>query len=149
MVSHLKIESKFHGPIEIQQKDIITFDKGIPGFEDKKKFIVVSFKDTPFNILQSVTTSELAFITVDPFLFFKDYDFTLSDSVIEVLQVEKREDVFVLAIITLHDSIESSTANLQAPVIINKKTNAGKQVVLHDENYSTKHSLGMAVAQEG
>ncbi|MCK6258677.1 flagellar assembly protein FliW [Fictibacillus sp. KIGAM418] len=145
----MKIESKFHGLLEIQQEDIITFENGIPGFEEEKKFIIMPFEDTPFNILQSVITNELAFITTDPFLFFKDYEFTLSENVIEALKVEQREDLFLLAIITLQDSIESSTANLQAPVIINKKTNTGKQVVLHDENYTTKHSLGIAVSQEG
>lgn len=145
----MKIESKFFGVAEVAEKDIIDFENGIPGFEEEKQFVFIPYENTPFSILQSVTNGNLAFITADPFVFFRDYEFTLLDNVKAALGLEKQEDIFVQVIVTLNDAIESSTANLQAPIIINKKANIGKQVVLHEENYQTKHSLGMAVTQEG
>ena len=38
----MKISTKFHGEIEINDQDIITFQSGIPGFLDEKKFTLLT-----------------------------------------------------------------------------------------------------------
>ncbi|WP_026679184.1 flagellar assembly protein FliW [Fictibacillus gelatini] len=147
----MKLQTKFQEEIEMHENDVVTFENGIPGFEDEKKFIVLPLEDSPFSILQSVTTKELAFVMADPFSFFKDYEFTLPDSVIEQLDIHSEEDLFIQVIITLGETLHQSTANLQAPVIMNKRNNKGKQVVLNDANYTTRHPIKMAApaGQEG
>ncbi|WP_062237769.1 flagellar assembly protein FliW [Fictibacillus sp. FJAT-27399] len=144
----MELRSKFHGDIEIEQKDVITFEHGIPGFEEETEFVILPFEDTPFSILQSVTTPGLAFVTADPFTYFPGYDFTLPESVVNGLAIKEQQDVFVQVIVTLRDELKESTANLQAPVIINKMKSLGKQVVLNDNQYTSRHLIFTAVAEE-
>jgi flagellar assembly factor FliW len=147
----MKLQTKFEESIEIQESDIIRFEQGLPGFEDEKQFVLLPMEGTPFSILQSVATTELAFVTADPFVFFKQYDFELSISDQELLKVKKPEEVTVQVIMTVADQFEKSTANLQAPVVINNNLNIGKQVVLTESIYKTRHLLteSVLVGKEG
>jgi flagellar assembly factor FliW len=146
----MEIKTKFQDIIEIQESDILTFEQGIPGFENEKKFVLLPIEETELSLLQSVETKELAFIITDPFLFFKDYDFELSSVEQELLKINEKKEVFVQVIITVADPYEKSTANLQAPVIINVKNNKCKQIILSNGKYRTKHRLTDAfIGQEG
>jgi flagellar assembly factor FliW len=137
----MKLQTKFEETVEITESDILNFEQGLPGFEDEKQFVLIPMEGTPFSILQSVATTELAFVTADPFVFFKEYDFELSASVTEQLHINKSSDVLVQIIVTVSEPFDKSTANLQAPIIIHQKNNAGKQVVLTDGKYQTRHLL--------
>lgn len=138
----MKIETKYHGEKEIEQEDIITFSNGIPGFENEKKFVLLAFPDNNvFYALQSVTTSDLSFVVTDPFSFFLDYNIKIDDANIDALVIQKEEDVTLLNILTVRDPFEETTANLQAPLIINKKTHSGRQVILTGTPYETRHNL--------
>lgn len=137
----MKLQTKFEETVEIKESDILHFEQGLPSFEDEKQFVLIPMEGTPFSILQSVVTTELAFITADPFIFFKEYDIELSVSALEQLYIEKSRDVFVQVIVTVSNPFEKSTVNLQAPIIINQKNNTGKQLVLTDGKYQTRHPL--------
>jgi flagellar assembly factor FliW len=137
----MKLQTKFEEIVEVKESDILRFEQGLPGFEEEKQFVLMAMEGTPFSILQSVTTTELAFITADPFVFFKDYDFELSPSDQEQLKVKKPEEVSVQVIVTVADHFEKSTANLKGPVVINYKKNIGKQVVLNEVKYNTRHYI--------
>ncbi|MCP3761232.1 flagellar assembly protein FliW [Domibacillus sp. A3M-37] len=141
----MKIETKYHGEKEIEQEDIITFSNGIPGFENEKKFVLLAFPDNNvFYALQSVSTPDLSFVVTDPFSFFVDYNVKIDDATIDSLAIKKEEDVTLLNILTLRDPFEETTANLQAPIVINKKTHSGRQVILTGTPYETRHNLFQA-----
>ncbi|MBS4200394.1 flagellar assembly protein FliW [Bacillus sp. FJAT-49732] len=136
------IQTKYHGEVEIQNNEILTFEKGIPGFPDEKKFTLLPLPDmSSVSIMQSVETAGLAFVIADPYSFFEKYDFTLDENTIEQLDIKSDADVSAFVILTVHDPFEKSTANLQAPIVVNVKTNSAKQVILNNENYQTKHPL--------
>ncbi|MGG5255319.1 flagellar assembly protein FliW [Neobacillus sp. SM06] len=136
----MKIYTKYHGEIEIEEKNIVHFPQGIPGFIEDKEFVLLPFsEDGIFKILQSIKETQIAFVVTNPFAFFKEYDFVLDDQTIQVLELTSEQDVDLYIILTLNEKIEKTTANLQAPVVINKKINRGKQVVLTNSNYTTKH----------
>lgn len=147
----MKINTKYLGEVEINEQNIIQFDNGIPSFLDEKQFILLPFDEsTPFYILQSVTTPELGFVVVSPFQFFPDYQVKLTDSTIDALTIEKEDDVAIFSILTVQEPFTNTTANLQGPIIINSKTNKGKQISLNDPNYTTKHLLmPQTVGKEG
>jgi flagellar assembly factor FliW len=146
----MKIETKFQDEIEVNESAILTFEQGLPGFEDENKFVLLPIEDTDLSLLQSIQTKELAFITTDPFLFFKDYNFELSTVEQEQLDINEENDVLVQVIITVVDPYKKSTANLQAPVILNVKNNKCKQIILTDGRYRTKHLLTNGlIGQEG
>jgi flagellar assembly factor FliW len=138
----MKIDTKYHGSIEVNSNEVLSFDKGIPGFLEEKKFIVLPLSDDEiFYVLQSVSTPELAFVISSPFNFFKEYDFKLEEQVVEELALESDKDVMVYSILTLQDPFVKTTANLQAPVIINSRNQKAKQVILHNEQFNTKHPI--------
>lgn len=119
----------------------ITFKKGIPGFDYLKDFILKELKDNErFKILES-TKGEVSFVTISPFEIYSDYEINLNEETIKELQIGKPEDVLVLNIITLGKTLESSTMNLQAPIVINIKNNLAKQYIMQNSNYKTKHPL--------
>lgn len=137
----MNIETKYHGQQQIDPQFILHFDKGLPGFPKENQFVLLPLAESAFFILQSVTTAQIGFVIGDPFSFFPDYDFKLDESTVEQLGIIQGEDVIVYTILTVEDPFERTTANLLAPVIINKKNNKGKQVILNNENYKTRHPI--------
>ncbi|ADU31863.1 flagellar assembly protein FliW [Evansella cellulosilytica] len=147
----MKLETKYSGEIEINEENIITFEHGVPSFEDEKKFVLLPFSNepSPFYILQSVNTPGLAFVVMTPFQFFPNYEAKLSDSVIEQLEINDQEDVALFVILTVRETWAESTANLQGPIVINGKKQKGKQIALNDSEYKTKHPLGDVLTATG
>ncbi|MFC4323359.1 flagellar assembly protein FliW [Litchfieldia salsa] len=138
----MKVNTKYHGEVEVAKEELITFEHGIPGFIDEKSFVLLPFSDDSlFLILQSINTASLGFVLTSPFTFFKEYDIELPEHIVDDLQIKTEQDVVIYSILTVQDPFEKTTANLQAPVIVNTAKNLGKQVILNDTNYTTRHQL--------
>ena len=138
----MKVVTRYHGEKEVAPSEVIKFPKGIPGFEEESEFVLLPLTDDQvFLILQSVQSSELAFVVTDPFLFYQDYDFQLDEATVKALELESPSEVRVLTILTIKDPFKETTVNLQAPIVINVHKNRGKQVVLNIDTYHTKHRL--------
>lgn len=137
------IKTKYHGEIRIDEGQIISFENGLPGFNEETQFVVLPLsEDSPFLAPQSVKQEHIAFIVASPFIFFKGYEFDIDQATLELLHIEDIEDVEVMAILTLEEPFENTTANLKAPIIVNKKEMKAKQIILHDASYETKHLIG-------
>ncbi|MBU8881184.1 flagellar assembly protein FliW [Bacillus sp. FJAT-29790] len=146
----MKIQTKYHGEVQIEESKIIHFHQGIPSFLEEQQFYILPFADEgPFLIMQSVQTPALAFVIVSPFDFFKDYTAKLSDQVIETLQIENQEDIALFVILTVQEPFQKTTANLQGPIVINDAKKLGKQVILSDSSYKTKHLLMNQLSSAG
>jgi len=138
----MNLQTKYHGEIVIQEEDIITFPNGIPAFEDENKFIILPLQgETPFSILQSIQTVNLAFVVGEVFNLFPKYDIELTQNAIDVLELTDSKDADVYSIISIKEPFANSTANLQGPIIINRVKKVAKQVILNQSNYKTKHEL--------
>ncbi|ABK61845.1 flagellar assembly protein FliW [Clostridium novyi] len=138
----MKLETKCHGIIEYKEEDVIEFKKGIPGFNELKRFINFPIEDNEvFSVLHSIENNEIGFIVTSPFSIIKDYEINLDDSVIERLNIENEKDVLVLNTVTLHSKLENITVNLCAPIVINIKTKLGEQIILNNGKYQIKHPL--------
>lgn len=140
----MKINTKFIGEVEIKEKDILTFEYGMPGFPDLQKFVLLPLDaDIPLALLQSTEQVEIGFVVAYPFAFKKDYVFDISEEDKDDLQIENEEDVIAYCITTLKETFPESTLNLLAPVIINMKHKIGKQIVLQDSYaYPLRYPIG-------
>ena len=94
-----------------------------------------------FKCCNQPSSPDIGFITTDPFFFKKDYDFTIDDSIVESLELQNEKDVKVIVILTPQEPFNHSTANLQAPVVINIANRKARQVILNNTTYQTKHPL--------
>ncbi|WP_280769572.1 flagellar assembly protein FliW [Salipaludibacillus daqingensis] len=139
----MNIETKYSGKIDINENNIIEFEQGLPSFEEERSFILLPFNEepSPFYILQSTNTAGLALVLMTPFTFFPDYEAKLSDQTLEALEIENEQDVALFVVLTLRDTLEESTANLRGPIVLNTTRKRGKQIVLNESSYHTKHEL--------
>ncbi|QKS72355.1 flagellar assembly protein FliW [Paenalkalicoccus suaedae] len=142
------VHTKYTGEIDVNEQDVVTFKQGLPSFETETTFVLLPFGEatSPFFILQSTKTVELAFIVMNPFTFFPDYSVELSDQTIESLEIEKDEDVTLFVMLTLKDSWADSTANLRGPIIVNHVNRTARQIA--NPAYTTKHELPTPVKGE-
>lgn len=142
----MKIETKFLGQVEIQESEIMTFENGLPGFPEEKKYILLGLDaDLPIAILQSTENVQLGFIVAYPFAFKNDYAFDLSEEDKKDLKLDDDKDVAVYSVLTLKEEFSDSTMNLLAPIILNKKEKLGKQIVLQDsEQYPLRYQVVIA-----
>jgi flagellar assembly factor FliW len=142
------LDTVVFGKIEIEQDQIVQFTQGIPGFEDSHRFVLIPVgDDVPFSYLQCIDNEKLSFLVTEPFAFFPDYEFVISDNVKEELRIEAAKQVAVLTIVSVQGKLTDATVNLLAPIVINHQTSIGRQIILHDSAYMTKHRLVPASAK--
>lgn len=120
----------------------ITFKKGIPGFEEHKEFKMYQIENNDkLKMMVSKEDSNIGFIVISPFEVEKEYEIYLDDETINTLDIKNPKEVLILNLITLGKTLETSTVNLKAPLIININNNKGKQLILQDDKYKIKQPL--------
>ncbi len=123
-------------------KTTVHFPSGLYGFESYSDFSLFPAEIDSLLRLQSEENDDLSFLLIDPFSFFPEYEIDVDDETVGLLEIDNPEDVYVLAIITIVKSKPAVvTANLQGPVVINKKNKKARQIVLLDTRWKTKHNL--------
>lgn len=135
----MKVLSKIHGEIDYDEKDIIVFKKGIPGFIDLNKFILVNLEEyEPFKLLQSLENTEVALIVTSPYEFNGNYNIRLKEETIKSLDIKDPSEVLMIVTITLNSDVNKITMNLQGPIVINTSNNLGEQIILDNSKYKVK-----------
>ena len=120
----------------------ITLKKGILGFENLKEYELLGIENE--DILKEFNSTEedcIGFIVVSPFEIIKEYEIVLNQETIEKLEVKSPNDIMLLNIIAVGQTLEESTVNMKAPIVINVRNNCGMQIILQDEEYSIWHPL--------
>ncbi len=130
------------GDIETDEGKIITFAEGLLGFASLKRYHIIQDPDQePFLWLQAVDESDLAFVVVDPFLFFPGYEIQVKPHELHSIQLTDVSHATVLTIVTIPKDPNQLTANLRGPLVFNMEARLGKQLVLIDDRYNTRHYM--------
>ena len=131
------------GKIQYQSLEVIKFPQGLPGFIQLKKYLLIRSKDAdPFVWLVSVDEPLASFPMVNPRLFQPDYHPAITTRDLTELSINAPQSLLMYSIVTLHTSdYLQATANLSGPILINLEKQLGKQLVLLDDRYSTKHRI--------
>ncbi|MHB1126214.1 MAG: flagellar assembly protein FliW [Bacillota bacterium] len=139
----MKVTTSRFGVLEVASEEMLQFVHGFLGFAHLREFFMVPVPENDFfTWLQAKEDPKVAFLLVNPFLFFPGYDFELPKRYETTLGIEKAEDVAAFAVVTIPpEGIGEMTVNLVAPVIINPKLKMGMQLVLETMTYTTKHRL--------
>jgi flagellar assembly factor FliW len=154
-MANIKLNTRF-GELDVEPSRIITFPKGLPGFEDYKRWTLfheINEKGEPVCgvviHLQSLDNEKVMLSLTEPNLFGFNYELVLTDSEVAELKVESAHDVLVLTTLSEKDvaartlsakdvvpkiyaplSSEDIYANLTAPILINIKSRLGMQKIL-------------------
>lgn len=135
------IKTTTFGDLEIDEEKIITFREGIPGFENLKRFIIVILDQTrPFHWLQAID-DDISLPLINPFDVVADYAPVVDDQIFAELGLEREEDLLVLAVSVIPREVTRMTANLAAPILINIKTNVGRQVLTDGGEYQIRQPI--------
>ncbi len=125
----------------------VRLPMGLLGFEQIKDYQLSSQPhEEPFAWLTVKGDSSLAFVVINPFLVDPDYSPDLPTQDARFLGLEEPEDALLFNIVTLHGG-GKATVNLKGPIVINRHTLIGKQVVVANApEYSVQHPLPVAEA---
>jgi flagellar assembly factor FliW len=122
--------------------DQITFTAPIPGFEAERDFTVAPLDaHGVLYTLRSASTPGLRFIVAAPGRFFPDYKPSLMPADVAALGVSDGDEVLLLVIVTVTDSIADATANLLAPIVIAADRGTAVQLVLPDADLPLRAPL--------
>jgi len=129
--------------IDVETPPVITLDAGLPGFPDAHHFILVKWGGdaSPFSLLRCLDREGLEFVVVPPELFFSDYRPAIDDAGAQRLELRGADDALLVVIITLGDRPQEATANLLGPIVINRHTLHGAQLVLPNAELDVRTPL--------
>ena len=142
-----KIVSRYFGSFDLQDKDLVQFPYGLPGFEEQTQFAALSIPgQEPILYLQSLSRPELCLLTLPARVFCPDYQFDLSLEDRHSLELPERadlqigSDVACQVIVTVGKDREPA-ANLAAPLLINLSNHKGLQIFQSHFGYSFQHPI--------
>jgi flagellar assembly factor FliW len=135
------IKTKPFGEINIDERQVISFPDGIPGFDYIKAFILLDGdENSPFKWLQAHEEESLAFIVIRPDEFMENYEPDIPQGDLEAIECAF-DKLVMFSIVTIPDDPANMTANLQGPIIINPEKRIGRQAISLNDRYSVRHLI--------
>ena len=135
------VHTKPYGEIDVDERQKVFFPFGILGFENLKNYVLIDAKQQPFYWLQSLDVTEIAFVLINPFIFRPDYSIDVPDEELEEIQIRSEEDILVFSIVTIPENQSNMTANLQGPIVINRKEKQGRQAISTNKKWGIRHPI--------
>ena len=150
----MRVQTKWFGEIEVSDEKIITFEKGIIGFEDWKKYTLVydaeKEEDVSIVWLQAVDEPTLALPIMKPEIVYEAYDPIVEDEIINSLGENiKDAELMVFCALTVSQDLTKMTINLKAPIIINVDTMKGVQLIADNSDYQVRYPIYDILKKEG
>lgn len=131
----MDIQSKLLGNQQVNQDTIITFPRGIPGFEDQTRFKLFHQEGSEIVYwLQAVDSDDLTLSVAHPAHFNINYNFVLTDEEEKLLQISNSDDLLILIVLHKDDDADKGKptvkGSIKSPLIINSEKRIGLQKVL-------------------
>ena len=138
-LEHSEMES-----VRVRTENLIHMPSGLLGFENLKRFVLLNnAEEAPFSWLQVIDDPSLAFLVLSPFEAVPEYQPEITDDDAAHLELKKSEDALIYNIVTIRPG--NATINLKGPIVINRFTLRGKQVVLQNASkWDVRHPLPLA-----
>jgi flagellar assembly factor FliW len=126
-------------------ESVIRFPLGLLGFEAVKDYVLLAKPgDEPFLWLQVLNDPALAFLVLSPFSFVPTYEPDIAADDVAFLGLNAPEDALLFNIVTVRGA-QQATLNLKGPIVLNRHTLVGKQVIpANAVEFSVQHPLPVA-----
>ncbi len=138
------VKTKFFGEIDLPEEKIITFERGLIGLADYKKFTILydcEKENSNISWLQSVEEPTLALPVVKPWIIKEDYNPVVEDELLSHIGELTEENLVILVTMTVPEQIEQMSVNLKAPIIVNADTRKGAQIICDNNDYEVKYKI--------
>jgi flagellar assembly factor FliW len=115
----------------------ITMAVPMPGFPAHREFVLVRLnEDGLLYAFTSIQDPELRFLVAPPEPFFPDYAPEIENEVFSALNTKDPDRLLLLTVITA--GVEETTANLLAPIVVDRDSMRAMQVVLSGSGYPVR-----------
>jgi flagellar assembly factor FliW len=136
----LHVDGTRFGAIEVDPDKIIEFPRGLPGFEDLRRFALLhpeqeGGEKASYFILQSVDDPAVAFHVADPARLGFNYEIELADEDAALIQLGDPAKAAVVVILVEGGAGAGVRANLNSPLVINLDARLGVQHMFHRLDY--------------
>jgi flagellar assembly factor FliW len=121
------VQTRRFGPILVAPDAILTLPEGMPGFEELQRFVLLPVRDD-LAWFQSMDLPALAFLLVRV-------------DRVDPAAAEGRPDAW--AIVTLGDAPGSATANLLAPLFLDRAAGTAVQRISATDRWHTAHPVDL------
>lgn len=139
------VKTKHFGEVDLDENKVITFEDGMIGFEDCKRYTILynnEEKDgSTISWLQSLDEPELALPVISPLLVMTDYNPIVEDDVLQPIGELTEENIIILLTLSVPSDITKMSVNLKAPLIINADTKKGCQIIAENPDYVIKYNI--------
>ena len=131
-------------PVTVRSENVVHLPLGLLGFEAIKRYVLLEPPhEAPFCWLQVLDDPNLAFLLLPPREFLPDYQPDVAAEDTAFLELTAPTDALLFNIVTLRAK-NRATANLKAPIVVNRSTLTGKQVILTNAaDYSLHHPVAV------
>lgn len=138
----MQIETRAFGSVEIDDAQIVTLTRPMPGFALYRRFALLEpDPECPVKWFQSVEREDLCFLLVDPQALFPDYRVELGAATLLDLGIGSEGEAAVGVILTVPGDFHQATANLLAPIVFNTARKLARQVILEGSGYPIRAPL--------
>lgn len=125
----MQLNTTRFGTIEVNESEFINFPWGIPGFEEFKSYILLQYKNGPFQWLQSTDEPSVAFVVCPPGFIEVEYKVPVSKTT--MIKLEKTEDLVILLIVSFDqdnpDKKKAMRVHVRSPLLFNVAARIGYQ----------------------
>lgn len=141
----MKVNTRIFGEVDIEEAKLITFEGGIIGFPDMKKFALIYDSEKGVNAgiryLQSMDEPTFAMPVMDPLSVCEDYNPEVEDELLKNLGNLDGDNLLVMTTVTVPKDIKEMSVNLMGPIIINTDTRKACQVIVDGDKYPVRYPI--------
>ena len=141
----MKISTKLFGEIEISEDKILTFQDGIIGFPELKRFALLHDEErgteAGIRFLQSLDEPGFAMPVMNPLIVKPDYDPEVDDELLAGAGKITEDNLLVLVTVSIPSDLTQMSVNLQGPFVINIEEHKACQIIVESGNYPVKFPI--------
>ena len=137
----MRVQTKPFGEIEVNELQRLEFPLGVFGFEQLRSYVLLDASEQPFYWLQSLDRPTVAFVLIDPRVFMPDYVLDVSDEELESIGLTEPADLLDFVIVTVPPVPRDMTANLQGPIVVNRRSRAARQCISRNPDYGVRRRI--------
>jgi flagellar assembly factor FliW len=135
MLTSLKATATPQGHVRVS----LHFPRGLVGLDHWKDFTLLQEGSGPIMLLVPEDEPRRVLPVCAAGLIVHDFEFELPDSDVALLGLESPEDAVVFTILTVQEEPPLVTANLMAPLVVNRRNGLGVQAILENSGYPLRH----------
>lgn len=137
------IHTAIFGPLDIDAQDVFDMKDGLLGFNDICRYALITRQedDVTLRWFQAVDTTHPCFVVFDPLELIDGYQPEIERADLQALGCSNPDELSYLVIAVVPEDVSKTTVNLKSPIVLNRRNQTARQVVLANPDYPIRFPL--------